>query len=530
MSRGNMKSHLLVLFIAWAIAIGWAGSSAAQESYDLVIRHGRVIDGTGNPSFHADLAITGNRIAKVGHVAEAGKKEIDATGLVVAPGFIDVHTHAENLADLPKAENFARMGVTTLILGNCGDSALEVGKLLDQLEDMTVSVNAATLLGHGTIRKQVMGGSFMRPPTAEELSRMKAWVDRGMKEGAVGISTGLIYLPGTFAKTEELIELAKVAAAHEGIYVSHMRNEGDEIFRSLEELFRIAREAKIRAEVSHIKLSGKPSWGQAEAVLNKIAEARSQGLDITQDMYVYPASSTGISQLVPAEAREGDGFAKRLTDPKEKAKIVEAMKVSIKEGNRAGYDYAMIASYEADPSLNGLTLVEAAKRKRGSSSVEDQIELVLEIHGRGGASGVFHSMDEEDVRRFLRCGNTMIGSDSSVRIFNLGVPHPRGYGNTTRLLGRYVRELHLLGLEDAIRRMTSLPAGTFRLRDRGQLREGAWADVVVFDPEKIKEEATFEAPHKYAVGFKAVIVNGEPVVMNDKHTGSRPGQALRHVP
>ena len=500
----------------------------AAEPFDLLVRHGRVCDGTGNPMYFADVAVRNGRIVAVGKIEGSAKVEIDATGLMVAPGFIDVHTHADDVDELPLAENFVRMGVTTIVVGNCGTSELEVKKFFGRLEATNISVNVATLIGHGTVRSQVMGGSFMRPPTAAELGRMKGLVEAAMRDGAVGLSTGLIYLPGTFAKTEEIIELARVAGGHGGIYASHMRDEGPEIFAALEEVFRIAREAKIRAEISHIKLSGKASWGQPQKVIAALERARAEGLDITEDEYSYTASSTGISQLVPESAREGGKFKERLASPSEKEKIVSEMREKLKKSLQESYVYAMIADYKHDPSLNGLNIAEAAKKIRGSDSIGDQIEMVLEIQKNGGASGVFHSINEEDLQVFLAHPNTMIASDSGVRKFREGVPHPRGYGNNARVLAQYVRELKLLRLEDAIRKMTSLPATTFGLKDRGEVREGNWADLVVFDPEKIQDHATFKDPHHYATGFAEVLVNGVVVVKDDRHTGARPGQALRH--
>jgi N-acyl-D-amino-acid deacylase len=505
------------------------GADAAR--FDVLIRGGRVIDGTGNPAFFADVGITNGRVAAIGRLTQddAGAAQVvDARGLVVAPGFIDVHTHAEEIDELPLGENFVRMGVTTLMLGNCGTSALDVGRFLTRLEATNISPNVATLIGHGTVRSQVMGGSFLRPPTEEELGRMGDYVDRAMRDGAFGLSTGLIYLPGTFAKTEELIALARVAGRHGGIYASHMRDEGLKIGEALEEVFRIAREGGLRAQVSHVKLSGNASWGQSDRVLAAMERARAEGLDITQDQYLYTASSTGLSQLVPDRWREGGKFRERIADPAQKAELVAEMKERLRKNGRGDYAYAVIARYEKDPSLNGLNVREAARKKRGSDSLEDQIELVLEIQANGGASGIFHGINEADLQAFLAHPNTMVASDSGVRKFGEGVPHPRGYGNSARVLARYVRELKVLRLEDAVRRMTSLPASVFQLRDRGVLREGAWADVVVFDPARVQDRATFAQPHQYATGFAWVLVNGVPVVRDDVHTGARPGRALRH--
>ncbi len=514
------------LFSCWILALFTLPLGAA--TYDVLIRHGRVVDGSGNPAFFADVAIRDGRIAAIGKVSGDAALEIDAKGLVVAPGFIDVHTHAEEIDELPLGENFVRMGVTALVLGNCGSSAPDVAGFFRRLEATNISPNVATLIGHGTVRGKAMGGSFMRPPTAEELERMKGMVEQGMKDGAAGLSTGLIYLPGTFAKTEEIIELAKVASRYDGIYASHMRDEGQEIFDALNELFRIAREAGIRAEVSHIKLSGKSNWGQTAKVLAVIEAARAEGLDITQDQYTYTASSTGISQLVPEEWREGGRFKERLVEAADKAKLVAEMKEKLRKSGREDYAYAVIASYKHDPALNGLNIVEAARKARGADSLDDQIELILDIQLHGGASGIFHGINEDDLQHFLRHPHTMFASDSGVRKFQDGAPHPRGYGNNARVLARYVRELKLLRLEDAVRRMTSLPASTFRLKDRGLLREGGWADVVVFDPAKVQDESTFGEPHHYATGFAWVLVNGVPVVKKDAHTGARPGRILRH--
>ena len=511
-----------LLFLATQI---WA------EDFDLVIRHGRVVDGTGNPAFFADVAVNGGRIARIGRVASTGKTELDANGLIVAPGFVDVHTHADDVADRPRAENFLRMGVTSIVVGNCGGSALDVGKFFRDVEQNKISLNVATLIGHNTVREKAMGGSFDRVPTAEETAKMRAFVDQAMKDGAVGLSTGLIYLPGTFSKTDEIVELAKAVTPYDGIYTSHMRHEDSRIYEALDEVFRIAREAHLRAEVSHIKLSGEKSWGQAEKVLAYIEAARASGLDITQDQYAYTASSTTMRQLIPEEAFDGGKkrFLEILADPEQKASLVAQMKKNILGRGRADYAYAVVASFRHDTSLNGLNILEAARKLRGSDSLDDQIEVILDIEKNGSASGVFHGMNEEDLQVFMRHPNTMIASDSGVREFGKDVPHPRGYGNNARVLGRYVRELKVLRLEDAIRKMSSLPATTFRLKDRGELREGNWADIVVFNPEKIGDPATYADPHHYAVGVPHVLVNGVPVIRAGEITEAKPGLGLRYT-
>ncbi len=524
-----MQPLRLALGFAWFALLP---PSLPAATFDLILRQGRVVDGTGNPAIHAEVAIKDGRIAAVGQISGDATREIDVRGLVITPGFIDVHTHAEDIEELPRAENFVRMGVTTLVLGNCGGSKLDIADFFTRLEAKKISPNIATLIGHNTIRSQVMGGSLRRPPTADELAKMKSLVGQAMKDGAVGLATGLIYLPGTFAKTEEIIELAKVVAAHDGIYVSHLRHEDGQIFEALAELFRIAREAHVRAEISHLKLSGKSAWGRPGEVLNAIERARAGGLDITQDQYLYTASSTGISTLIPSADREGgrEKFTALIAQADAKARLIDTMKTNIRERGHEDYAYAVIANYRHNPALNGLDLPAAAKLVRGSSAIEDQIELILDIETHGGAQGIFHGMNEDDLQTFAKHPNTMFASDSGVRKFNEGVPHPRGYGNNARVLARYVRELKLLRLEEAVRKMTLLPATTFALQDRGQIRPGAWADLVVFDPATVQDQATFKEPHHYATGFRLVLVNGVVVVENDVHTGAHPGKTLRHAP
>ena len=507
-----------------------AQCSLGAENYDTIIRHGRVVDGSGNPGFFADVAIKEGKIVAVGRVEGGCRNEIDAKGLIVAPGFIDVHTHADEIAEMPAAENFVRMGVTTVVVGNCGGSTLNVAKLFRDMESTNVAVNVATLIGHNTVREKAMGGSFDRPPTPDELEKMKSLVEQAMKDGAVGLSTGLIYLPGVFSKTDEIVELAKVAGSHGGIYTSHMRYEDTQIYKALDEVFRIAREGHLRAEVSHIKLSGPTAWGQADKVLAYIEKARAEGLDITEDQYAYTASSTGISQLIPESAFDGgrSKFPERIADAKQKAQITDEMKSGLKRKGRKDYSYAVIASYRHDKSLNGLNIVEAAKAKLGSGSLDNQVEMILEIQKNGGAQGVFHGMSEEDLQKFMRFPNTMVACDSGLRKFGEGVPHPRGYGNNARVLARYVRELKVLRLEDAIRKMTSLPANTFHFKGRGELREGNWADVVVFDPDKVQDNADYKSPHHYPAGIPYVLVNGVTIIKNGEHTGAKAGMALRN--
>jgi N-acyl-D-amino-acid deacylase len=521
-----MKQRLAPLLAAAALA-----QAALAQDYDLVVRGGRVIDGSGNPAFFADVGVKQGKITFIGRIPGKATREIEARDMVVAPGFIDVHTHADEVAEMPRAENFVRMGVTTVVVGNCGGSTLNVAGLFEKVEEGNVAINVATLVGHNDVRRKAMGGSFQRAPTPEELQTMRELVDTAMKEGAVGLSTGLIYLPGVFSTTDEIVELAKVAAKYDGIYASHMRYEDTQIYKALDEVFRIAREAHIRAEVSHIKLSGPTAWGQAERVLAYLEKARSEGLDITEDQYAYTASSTGIRQLIPEGAFDGghQKFLERLADPDQKARMAAEMKQGLKHKGRDDFSYAVVASYRHDKSLNGLNIAQAAKARFDSDSVGSQIEMILEIEKNGGASGVFHGMSEDDLKIFLRHPNTMIACDSGLRKLGEGVPHPRGYGNNARVLGRYVRELHVLRLEDAVRKMTSLPASTFRFKGRGELREGNWADIVVFDPAKVNDTGTFNDPHHYPVGISSVLVNGVEVLKNGEHTGAKAGKPLRHT-
>ncbi len=509
----------------------FVASGLRAEDYDLIIRRASIVDGTGAPAYPGDVAVRGDRVVAIGALPElaTARTVIDAKGHVVAPGFIDVHTHSEDAAELPVAENFLRMGVTTIVTGNCGGSALNVGEFFDGLVKAKVAINVATLIGHNTVRGQVMGGSFARPPTAAELDKMRALVEQAMKDGAVGLSTGLIYLPGTFAKTDEIVALAKVASAHGGVYASHMRYENTRILEALDELTTVAREAKIPAEVSHIKLSGPSAWGRADEIIGYLDKARASGLSITQDQYAYTASSTGISQLIDAPFREGGAarYKERLADPKIKAAMFAEMKESLAKRKSPDFSYAVIASFKADKRLNGKTIPQAAKILRGSDSLDDQIETILYIESRGGAQGVFHGMSEDDLKKFLAQPTTMIASDSGIRKFGEAVPHPRGYGNNARVLARYVREMKVIPIEDAVHKMTSLPAKTFHLRDRGELRLGAIADLVVFDPATVSDASTYDDPHHYAVGFSDIIVNGVPVISDEKLTAARPGGPVR---
>jgi N-acyl-D-amino-acid deacylase len=501
----------------------------APERYDLVINNARIVDGTGNPWFRGAIGVRGGKIATISRFDLTNAESIiDAKNQIVAPGFIDVHAHTEDIFNNPTAENFVRMGVTSLITGNCGGSVTDVGEFLGRFRETPLAVNLATLVAHGSVRSKVMGLDN-RPPTPEEHKQMNAVVEKGMEDGAVGLSTGLIYVPGTFAKTEEVVELAKVASRYGGTYASHIRNEGDEVVAAIKEAINIGEQANMPVEISHFKISSRALWGQTPTTLGLVEDARRRGLTVTVDQYAYTASSTSLDARMPNWAIAGgrEEGKKRLADPETKAKIVREMKEGLKRSKFKDYSFAYVASYRANPEFNGKSIAEITQLVRGKKKLDEQIEQIFEMYGKGGAQMVYRMMEEADVQNIMRQPYTMIASDSGVRTFGAGVPHPRGYGNNARVLGRYVRELKIVSLEDAIRKMTSLPAQTFNLRDRGQLREGFAADIVIFDEAIVSDKATFESPHQYAVGFSNVIVNGKIVFDGHKMTGTMPGAPLR---
>jgi N-acyl-D-amino-acid deacylase len=503
-------------------------NALTADEYDLVITNARIVDGTGNPWFRGSIAIKNGRIAKVGYFdASSARQTIDAKNQIVAPGFIDVHTHVEDIFGNPAAENFIRMGVTSLITGNCGGSVVNVGKFLARYKETPLAVNMGTLIAHGSVRSSAMGLEN-RDPTPEELAKMEALVEQGMKDGAVGFSTGLIYVPGTYAKTDEVLDLAKVAARYGGIYASHIRNEETKVVDAINEAINIGEQAHMPVEISHFKISAKSLWGQSPTTLSLVRAARERGLTVTVDQYAYTASSTSLDSRMPSWVLAGgrDEGRKRLADPATRAKVVEEMKEELKDRGFKDYSYANVASYDADPKFNGKNIAEITQEVRGKKKVDDQIDQILEMYDKGGASMVYHTMSEDDVQRIMKEPFTMIASDSGVRRLGEGVPHPRGYGDNARVLGHYVREMHLITLEDAIRKMTSLPAQTFGLRDRGQIREGFAADLVIFDESKVIDKASFDQPHQYAEGFSSVIVNGKIVFDGQKMTGEMSGQPL----
>jgi N-acyl-D-amino-acid deacylase len=506
-------------------------TSAFAHSYDLVIGNGKIIDGTGNSWYYGDVAIQNGKIMAIGKFDKAQTKYyIDAAGLIVAPGFIDVHTHIEgSVLDVPTAGNFVLDGVTSVVTGNCGGSAVDIKRFFSRLDSVKTSINVATLIGHNTVRRSVMGESD-RDPTPEEQQRMEQVVEQGMIDGAVGLSTGLIYIPGTYSKTPEVIGLAKAASRNKGVYASHIRDEGFEVTQAIEEAINIGRQAHIPVEISHFKVTYKPNWGRSVQNLIQVEKARQEGIDVTVDQYPYVASSTTLSTTLPNWALSGglDSTRIRFNDPTLRTKIKKEMVANLNKKELKNYSYAVVARYQPDSTYNGLNISEINKRKGRKPKAMEEAETILElVASTERVQMVYFSMDENDLRKILQYPFNMFASDAGVNKFGTGMPHPRAYGTNSRVLGMYVRDLKLIRLEEAIRRMSSLPATKFNLRDRGLLREGMAADIVVFDEKTVGDRATFDKPHAYAFGFKYVIVNGTVTAQDGKHTGERKGQVLK---
>jgi N-acyl-D-amino-acid deacylase len=504
---------------------------AFSQSYDVLIRNGKIVDGTGNSWFYGDVGISLGKIVKVGSLNKsAAAKVIDAQGLIVAPGFIDVHAHIEGgESTTPTADNFIYDGVTSVVTGNCGGSNVDIAKYFLRLDSLKTSINVATLIGHNTVRRAVMG-DLQRDPTAEEQERMQQLIEKAMQEGAVGMSTGLIYVPGTYSKTPEVVGLAKVAAQHQGVYASHIRDEGDQVTEAVNEAINIGREAKIPVEISHFKVTYKPNWGRTTETIRLVENARLEGLDVTIDQYPYVASSTTLDTTLPTWVFGGgrDSMKMRIDNPATRIKIKNEMVENLKNKQLKSYSYALVARYPPDTTYNGKNISEINKLKGRSTKPMQEAETILEMVGATNRTQmVYFSMDEKDLIRILQYPFNMFASDAGIAKFGAGMPHPRAYGTNARVLGRYVREQKVIRLEEAIRRMTSLPAQKFNLRDRGLIREGMAADLVVFDEKQVGDAATFSKPHAYSKGFSYVLVNGEVVVDQGKHTGVRSGHVLR---
>lgn len=522
----------LSVLILLATSFNLPAGGPAMAEFDLVIMGGRIVDGTGNPWYEADIGISDGKIVEIGRIdPQRANEVIYAQGLIVSPGFIDVHTHIESgIEKNPNAENFLMMGVTSVITGNCGSSALNLDEWLTRISGPGIGVNVASLVGHNTIRREAMGGDFNRPPRPDELDRMKDLVDRAMRAGAVGLSTGLEYVPGMWATTDEIAELARVAASYGGVYATHMRDEGEFIEKSVAEAIAIGEKAKIPVEISHFKISSKKRWGASAASIRMVEEARENGIQVTVDQYLYPASSTGIGILFTSWVFDGgrDKLEERLRDANTRDRIRRDVIEKAKAQGFNDLSFAYIASYESDPSFNGRNLAEITLAKKGRKEIEAQADLAIEILQAGGASMILRKMSDEDVERIFRQPFTMVASDAGVMSWDdKSVPHPRGFGNNARALGLYVREKKIVSLPEAIRRMTSLPAQTFRLWDRGLIRPGMAADLVIFDENAVRDLATFEKPKTFPVGIDYVIVNGRKAVERSQYSHTNAGVILR---
>jgi dihydroorotase/N-acyl-D-amino-acid deacylase len=505
--------------------------NAQNPAYDLVLKNGRIVDGSGSPWYRGDIAIRGDAIARIASsITDPAARVIDVEGQVIAPGFIDIHTHARRgIFQVPTAENYVRQGVTTLIEGPDGSSHVPLKPFFDRLEALQKSVNMGSFIGQGTVRAAVIGNSN-RKPNAEELQKMRALVEQGMKDGAFGLSSGLFYVPGTFTPTDEVIELARVAARFGGIYISHMRDEASGILDSVKETIAIGERGGLPTQVTHHKIIGPANWGKSLDTLRLIDEARARGVDATIDQYPYTASSTSIqAALLPAWAQEGGRTEtlSRLKDPATRAKI-KAETTRIIKNERGGGDpkNIVIAGCEWDKSLAGKNLGDVARVRGMEPTIENAAEVALWIVESGGCSGIFHAINEADLERILKHPATMIGSDGEIPIFGQAHPHPRSYGTFARVLAVYVRERYAITLEEAVRKMSSFPAQRLGLLDRGALRPGMKADIAVFDPARVRDAATFEKPHQYAEGITTVIVNGQVVFERGAMTAARPGKVL----
>jgi N-acyl-D-aspartate/D-glutamate deacylase len=538
-------------------------SRADETLYDLVIRNGKIVDGTGNPWYVGDVAIRGDKIVAVGRIPAAeAKRVIDAKGLVVAPGFIDMHSHSDYvLLEDGNAQSKIRQGVTTEVLGEGNSVGPYQGKLpartavvggktvrwttlagyFDELEKAGVSVNVASYVGTDNVWQCVMGNSFERP-SAAQMKEMRALVDEAMKDGAFGLSTMLAMPPGSLATTDDLVELAKVAAKNHGIYSSHIRNEGSEVFASVKEAIAIGERANIPVDIIHLKIADENYWGHMDEVVALIEKARNRGVNVQANVYPYTRGSNDLASIIPPWAHEG-GTAKlleRLKDDKQRQRL----KKEIKEGLPAWYNHYRAVGGDWSRMLvagkgnyEGLTMDRViAARSKGKDPAPDPLDVLFDvlIEEGGSVPTVYEHHVERDMQMALEQPWCSIGSDGSAYAvegpLRRGNPHPRNFGTFPRVLGLYVRERGVLKLEDAIRKMTSLNAAKLGITDRGLLRAGSFADVVVFDPDRVIDKATYEKPFQYSEGIVHVVVNGKLVLEQGKHTGERPGRALRHKP
>jgi N-acyl-D-amino-acid deacylase len=498
--------------------------------YDILITNAKIYDGAANPWFYGDIAVKGDTIAAIGKLSGAtATRRIDAHGLAVAPGFIDIHSHGRRgIEAVPTAENYLREGVTTIIEGPDGSSPLPLKPFFDGLSKTPISINFASFVGHGTIRTQVMG-LVNRQATPEELDKMRALAKQAMLDGAVGLSTGLFYVPGNYANTEEVIELAKVVGPMGGFHESHMRDESDHIVDSVRETIRIGEEGGLPTQITHHKVVGTLNWGQSVATLKLVEEARARGVDVSIDQYPYTASSTGIAALFPQWAQEGGqkSLLERLNAPSSREKIKTAIMSNIRD-NRGGGDpkNIVIVNCGFDESLAGKSLAELTAARGVPVNFDTAAETAIALQSKGPCSAVYHAIDEGDIERIMKSPYSMIASDGDIPIFGKAAPHPRSYGTFARVLGVYVRERRVITMEDAIHKMSGMPAARLKFGDRGLLKPGMKADIVIFNPATVADKATFEKPHQYSVGFQEVIVNGKFALHEGVVTKERPGRVI----
>ena len=496
---------------------------------DTIVEHGSVVDGTGRPAVKADVGMRAGRITAVGDLsATPAQTRIDAAGRVVCPGFIDPHTHCGPGPNL----NYLHQGVTLVVGGNCGSSKIDLSEIANRFNEPRSAVNLATLVGHNSIRDAVMG-NVDRPATAEEKEKMRELVRTAMEAGALGFSTGLIYVPGTYADTEEVIDLARVATRYGGYYATHMRSESNDVAEALGEALRVGREAGTRVQISHHKVSGKGNWGRSTETLAALDAARAGGIDVAQDQYPYTASQTTLHVLLPDWAREGteQDLRERLDHNETRSTIRDAIERKIEDYYAGDLSRLVIATCAGDRGVEGMDLTAiaaaAGREPTARGGADTAVELIRRHSDPARISAIYHTMHEDDVVRILRHPFTAVGSDGWSVSQGQGKPHPRSYGTFPRVLGRYCREMGLFGLEEAVRKMTSLTASRLGLGDRGIIREGAVADVVVLDPERVVDKATFMEPHQYAEGIDYVFVNGAMAADHGEHTGELPGRFVR---
>lgn len=500
-----------------------------RDHYDLIILNGSVYDGTGASGRQTDIGIINDKIVKVGNLsASTGEKKIYADGMVVSPGFIDLHAHLGSIIRISDCENLIRQGVTTALGGSDGGGPWPFKIHLDSIQVLGSGINIGFLAGHNVIRKNILKLED-RSPTTRELELMKYQVKIAMEEGAFGISTGLKYLPGAFSEIEEIIELSKVAAAYGGFYTSHLRDEGLRLLDAVNEAIIIGRVAEIPVVLTHHKIVGQPMWGSSVKTLAMVDSARAAGQDVMLDQYPYTASRTGIGILIPSWAKEGgnDKFAERISDKNLKDSIKKQIVFNIKN-DRGGSDLkrVLLSQVSWNRELDGKTLYDWCELERLSPTFENGAELIIKAQLSGDTWCVFHAMDEDDVIRIIKHPYVAIASDGVLTRPEDGNCHPRAYGTFPRVLSKYVRDEGILSLEEAIRKMTSLPAARMGLKDRGLIKEGYMADIVIFDPERIKDKNTFSDPHQFPEGIEYVLVNGNISVDKGNYNKYKAGRIL----